>query len=417
MRKGGFVRSRVLLRLSPLQTIARLAIASVALLPLGAAAGDRSLPTRLPAQGFEPHEQKRELKLPDGKAAEIRGKALAIARVYVGNTGDVPGRPIPEEAICKFYPKKKLGGHTPKFDCIFEGGEVLRVKYDDRESHAEVAATRLASALGFAADQMHYVKTLRCFGCPPDPAPLLACLFAETELDRKNCPGDVERKTDGRASFKVDYEKFVDFHNVAVERRRPGKTVETHDDEGWSFRELDEAQASGRGSTRAERDALRLLAVFLQHWDHGPSNQRLLCLPEEPPKTDEEVCPMSVAYIHDLGGTFGRGRGEMHGKKRDVEAWVSVPIWKDAAACRVSIPVPLLHSKGFDEATISEAGRRLLADGLTQLSDSAIRDLFAGAGFAEVGKPGEANRDLDRWVSVFKAKVREIAERPPCPTS
>ena len=428
MRKGELVGKRVLLGPSPLQTITRLAIVGAALLLLGASAGDRLLPTILPARGFEPNEVERDLKPPEGKAAEFRAKVLASARVWsqpseppsrvdLGKTGDFAGRPLPEEAICKFHPKKKLGGHTPKFDCVFEGGEILRVKYNDPEVHAEVAASRLANALGFASDQNHYLRTVRCFGCPEDPAALLACVYAEAEVDRARCSGDVKRLPDGRIAYKANYEKFVDFHNVAVERRRPGKTVETRDDEGWSFRELDEAQGSGKGSTRAERDALRLLAVFLEHWDHGPSNQRLLCVPGEAAGEGEASCTASVAYIHDLGATFGRGGRGLHGKKADLEAWQSSPIWKDAASCRVAIPVPLLHSKGFDEATISEPGRRLLADGLTQLSDDAIRGLFAGAGFAESGKEGSPNRQLDRWVNVFKAKVREIAARPPCPTS
>src|SRR5262245_30663808 len=53
VRKGELVRKPVLLRLSPLQTIARLAIAGAALLLLGAAK-EGGLPARLPARGFEP---------------------------------------------------------------------------------------------------------------------------------------------------------------------------------------------------------------------------------------------------------------------------------------------------------------------------------------------------------------------------
>ena len=53
-----------------------------------------------------------------------------------------------------------MGGTTPKFDCERPGNDVIRVKYGrgNPELHAEIAATRLLSALGFGADRMFVVK-------------------------------------------------------------------------------------------------------------------------------------------------------------------------------------------------------------------------------------------------------------------
>ena len=63
-----------------------------------------------------------------------------------------------EELICKFRPGR-TSGSTPKFECVFEGGEVLKVKYGrNPEIHTEVAATRLLRALGAGADRMYLVE-------------------------------------------------------------------------------------------------------------------------------------------------------------------------------------------------------------------------------------------------------------------
>ena len=45
---------------------------------------------------------------------------------------------------------RTMGGTTPKFDCERPGNDVIRVKYGrgNPELHAEIAATRLLSALG-----------------------------------------------------------------------------------------------------------------------------------------------------------------------------------------------------------------------------------------------------------------------------
>ena len=81
-----------------------------------------------------------------------------------------------DDLICKFRPAETSGA-TPKFECVFDGGEVLKVKYGHSpEIHTEVAATRLMRALGAGADRMYFVGRLRCFGCPHDPYVMLSCI-------------------------------------------------------------------------------------------------------------------------------------------------------------------------------------------------------------------------------------------------
>ena len=82
-----------------------------------------------------------------------------------------------EEVVCSFKPDF-VSGSTPKFECERPNGKKIKVKYgrDNAEIYAEVAASRLLSALGFPADRMYVVKRVRCFGCPPDPFKGLQCL-------------------------------------------------------------------------------------------------------------------------------------------------------------------------------------------------------------------------------------------------
>jgi hypothetical protein len=69
----------------------------------------------------------------------------------------------------------------------------------------------------------------------------------------------------------------------------------------------------------------------------------------------------------------------------------------------------------FPDAQISEGGRRFLARLLGELRDDQVTALFSGARFAEFSpQPGEG-RDMGAWTAAFKGRVRQIAQRRPCP--
>jgi hypothetical protein len=363
---------------------------------LGASAAAADLPTQLPAQGFEAKKVASSLDTPKQRAGDVRDDALA--RAFVWSEPAVPveaaalgttAEPFPDPAICRFLPGEPSGA-TPKFDCVFEGGEKLKVKYGKNpEIHTEAAATRLLAALGFGADRIYLVRTLRCFGCPEDP-------------------GSV------KAGAAVDVSKYTDFTNVAVERRLPGLAI---GDEGWKWDEMDKAQAFGRGAPRAHRDALRLMAVLFNNWDNRSDNQRLTCVPEGYPAGPGGHCGKAIAYMHDVGGTFGRVGGETKDERKlDLPGWSAVPIWKERATCTVGIKSPRLHGASFGEVQISEPGRRFLADRLTALSPQQVTDLFEGAWLADYADAGPESRDVAAWVAAFQSKVRQIAEGAPCPT-
>lgn len=325
----------------------------------------------------------------------IRDDALARARVWQEPAtpiaeADLRGRQtgaleLADRVDCR-YQLKLSSGITPKFHCALADGRVIKVKYGrlNAEPRTERAATRLLSTLGFGADRMHFVKRVRCRGCPVYPHPrwgTMNSLFA--------------RKGEN-----------TDFEDVAVEEPMLGRSIEAGDTEGWAWYEMDKVDPARGGATRAELDALRLMAVFLADWDNKAVNQALICLPggDRP----DGGCDAPFAYLQDVGATFGP-------KGLNLEAWRATPIWTDPSTCLVSMKTLPFQGATFPDTVISEAGRRFLADELKQLRRQQLRDLFVASDFTEYAKSSEAGRDVENWVAAFEDKVRQIADRPPCP--
>ena len=224
---------------------------------------------------------------------------------------------------CRYLPEA-AEGTAPKFDCVLRNGEVVKVKYGPSgERFAEIAASRLLTALGFGADRMYWVPHLRCDGCPPFP------FHTVWLLDRLHV-----REAIGP---RLVSDKAADFEWVAIERKHEGETIKSEENKGWAWYELDQIEP-GRGARRAEVDALRLAAILLAHWDNKSSNQRLVCLDPQPLSTTRP-CSRPLAMIQDLGATFGP-------KRIDLETWTATPIWKD--------PTPL-HREHAPAAVLTAA--------------------------------------------------------------
>jgi hypothetical protein len=335
----------------------------------------------------------------------MREASLAAAHVWTApsvppesvdfslNTPGPSGFDSSEDVDCSFV-AAVVGGTTAKFNCRTASGDTLKVKYGatNPEIPAETAATRLLSALGFAVDRMNLVHSVRCVGCPPFPMAAGDCL--KHGLPKSLCligstPGHVRT-----------------FHHVMIERPLRGAKIEAFDEEGWDWFELDRVDARAGGSTRAEIDALRLMAVLLAHWDNKGSNQRLVCPPgaERP----DGSCGAPVAVIHDLGATFGP-------LKLDLENWRTVPIWADARGCRVNMSGLPFGGATFGEAHISEAGRQLALRLLRPLTKAQLDTLFESTGVTRFNHVLTEAHDPGAWTSAFLAKVEAIAAGGPCP--
>ena len=344
---------------------------------------------------------------PRTKDAGAPSRADAIARAQVWTPTDVASMdvrtgpavhgafPINATVTCD-YVSKDLAGGSPKFACV-SGNDELKVKYSapaDRypdlvgrsnaEVFAEVAATRLLWALGFGADAMYPVRVV-CRKCP-------------SHL------GGIAGENDERV-----------FDPATIERKMAGHEFEP--DSGWSWKDLDDVDPQRGGASLAQRDALKLLAVFIQHTDTKPQQQRLLCQgprePAEGPPT--AACDRPFMMVSDLGLTFGKANMmNSNGKGMNYVDWASTPVWKEGETRCVG------HlSKSFTgtlkDPVISEAGRAFLADLLMQLTDDQIRGLFEVSRVTlrlrDPSKAKSGASTVEEWTDVFKRKRAEIVNR------
>jgi hypothetical protein len=304
-----------------------------------------------------------------------------------------PALRVEADAACTFvFPDKPLSGNTPKFDCALSPGDVVKVKYgpENGEVYAEVAATRLFWALGFQTDAM-YPARVTCAACPPDP-------FAASKRDwKRGRPSNVATGV---------------FDPAAIEREIPGEAIEVPGFEGWAWPELDIVSEAAGGASRAQIDALKLLAVFVQHSDSKPEQQKLFCQGEVAKDADgNETCTSPWLFVKDLGTSFGKATRRNISKMRLTD-WSEPPVWKNGEPCVGNLPRSFTGT--LDNPRISEAGRGFLADRLMLLSDRQIGDLFRASRveLREEVMTGEDGRRrpvrVDDWVRVFKAKRDEV---------
>ncbi|HWI18065.1 MAG TPA: hypothetical protein VNT81_09975 [Vicinamibacterales bacterium] len=331
---------------------------------------------------------------------EERLDALSRAAVWhapppISKARFEPDPKQPREVSCTFE-ITQLGGTAPKFDCRTAEGERIRVKYGrSPEVPSEVAAAKLLHALGFGADTVMLVERVRCYGCPTEPFMTMKTLgFAGAE------------KLYGKV---MDTKEFKDFEWASVERRHEGRPIETDDVEGWAFFELDVIDAKKGGAPKAHVDALRLLAVFLSHWDNKSENQRLMCLSEKD-WPEGGKCSKPFAMMQDVGAAWGP-------RKVDLPEWEKAPIWADRASCKVSMDSLPYHGATFTPVTVTDAGRRHLGGLLSQLTDQQIDALFRHSRFDQTTGllGGVKSSSIEDWVRAFRGKVRQITDGAPCP--
>ena len=282
------------------------------------------------------------------------------------------------------YLDKTLNGDSPKFVCLIGRDDEVKVKFGgtNGEVFGEVLATRLLWALGFGADRMYPVNVI-CRRCPAE--------FGGIER-----PGDESR-----------------FDPAVIERKADGIEWPSEAEAGWSWEELDSVDPEFGGAPRAHRDALKLLAVFLQHTDSKPEQQRILCLGRAIQSPGS--CERPFLMISDLGLTFGRANRSNANETGSVNlaAWRQTPVWRNDSGCTGNLSRSFTGT--LDNPAISEAGRRFLANLLVQLSDRQIRDLFeVGRVGLRLRSPGDASSGfatVDEWLDVFKQKRSEIVTR------
>jgi hypothetical protein len=197
----------------------------------------------------------------------------------------------------------------------------------------------------------------------------------------------------------------------SIQRKLAGKDIETDDTLGWAWPELDLVDPTAGGASRAQRDALKLLAVFIQHTDSKPEQQRLVCVDKREKAPEDDPCPDAVMMVHDLGLTFGHAN--LFNRNRvgsaNLDEWSHARLWKDPTHCIGNLPKSSTGT--LDNPTISEEGRKFLADLLVQLTDVQLHDLFEAARFprrSTISDNAPDRTTIAQWVDAFKQKRDEV---------
>jgi hypothetical protein len=286
-----------------------------------------------------------------------------------------------ETVRCKFL-DKDLSGNSPKFACVIGADDEVKVKFGgtNGEVYAELLTTRLLWALGFGADRMYRVNVI-CDGCP-------------AEFNGINRSGGESR-----------------FAPALIERKMDGEEWDGEGESGWSFRELEQIQPEAGGAPLQQRDALKLLAVMLQHTDTKSEQQRIMCLGSK----SGDTCDKPFLMLSDVGLTFGRASATNANERSgaNLVEWQKTPVWRDEPGCVGNLPKSLTGT--LEHPVIGESGRAFLAGLLSRLSDKQLQDLFESAAVTHrLREPGNARSGfstVDEWVGVFKEKRQQIADR------
>jgi hypothetical protein len=294
------------------------------------------------------------------RPTNVRGKDMRA-----GPQG--PGSFMPDQLVRCDYVESTFEGRSPKFDCAITAADRVKVKYgdDNGEVYAEVAATRLFWALGFAADRVYPVR-VECHGCPKD---------------RKG---------------KAEPERVDLIDPAAIERRFDGHTVDAEEGHGWTWPELDLIDERAGGAPSAHVDALKLLAATLQHTDSKAVNQRLVIAPDGQP----------YMLINDLGLTFGRANIMNRNPigSANLDGWSHTPVWAPGGGCVANIERS--YTGTLDHPRIGEPGRAMLSGLLDELTMEQIEDLFDVSRMAE-----RSHRSVRAWADAFEKKRAEIRSR------
>src|ERR1044071_2584932 len=337
----------------------------------GARAEQTAKVYRAPDPGFDP-------VLGYNPARGVRRGALpadanGVARVVkcVANKDEKPG-----------------AGTTPKFHCSVPGvtdeeGNLIRYKIkphfkgqspDKRngEVYGEFLSSRFSKALGFFADD-EWVADVNCPDC-------------ENSLT-KSYQGASFTPFQPAAGVELALGRGIDVKCNNKDSAPLGETL---------------TNLVKSGAPRAEIDAFKLWLAFIDHGDTKADNHKFACLSSKK-NGDTRMCEPgeAVFYVGDMGSTFGFSTSSE--KKARLDTWRhKKPIEIKGGACMAT-------AKSVGDTSISEGGRKLLADNLQRLLDAEQQNQTITRVFA-ASRNAERDRPPAEWVAEFVRKARMIID-------
>ena len=285
--------------------------------------------------------------------------------------------------------EKPGAGTTPKFHCSVQGvtdedGVLIRYKVKPHfkgqekekrngEIYGEFLSSRFSKALGFFADD-EWVADVRCPDC-------------EKSLT-KSFQGASFSGFQPAAGIELSLGKGIDVKCNGKDSAPLGDTLQN---------------LLQNGAPRAEIDAFKLWLAFIDHGDTKTDNHKFACLKSKKNAGNTRICEPgeAVYYVGDMGSTFGFSRSSE--SKAKLDGWKKKdPIEVSGGQCKTT-------AKSVGDTSISEGGRKLLADQLQRLLDAEKQNKTITRVFA-ASRNAERDRPAAEWAAEFERKARMIID-------
>jgi hypothetical protein len=315
-----------------------------------AAAGIPTLPAVAFAQDHEGQVQ--SLYANHSKIWEDRGPIERLDLFWGGGSAErVPAGPFA-------FVAEDLGGTNPKANVRDVNGVLWGVKWDE-EAQSEVAASRLAWAMGLHVDETYYVEN----------ATIVFPVGQRPGFQRIGPFIDKQGNFTSGARFK----RWVSDQKIKGQ---------------WSFGGTPLTSEGGYS-------VLVLMNVIMANWDAKDSNNKLLSVPETTGTTDWYM-------VGDYGACFGKMGGRTSHSKYVLKDFAANP----PVVRSVSGDTMYLEFKGSNasaHASVPIEGARFFANRAAQLTHAQVEGAFRAAHANE--------QDLHGFADAVYGRIRDVVTR------
>lgn len=273
---------------------------------------------------------------------------------------------------------------------------IMKIRYSNgekrnRENYSSTTASRLLWALGVPAHTNIMSNQILCFGCEQDP------------FGRQRRP-----VVDRRGNYPL-----TAFRHASIEIKYDGKRMYDPTQNPWSWSEVNQNLSRNiwTPEKRTEIEAFALANQFLGFTSDGAAQNALVCSEKDP--SDPKICRHSIAFVHDIGASFGNRYKKVFLSDRprgDLETYEKARVFKEGT-CQFMYS----SSRGDLPANISRTGQQAFLQRAAGLTPENLQRIFAASRIGYLGTNG-SERDVSareaRWVKAIQDKLAEIRSAP-----
>ncbi len=328
-----------------------------------------------------------------GKALlwEDRG-TLTPAQVFWGAASreQNPASRLPAPPFSNF--EKDNDGTSPKCRMTDKNGVKWTVKFG-AEAHSDVAAPRLAWALGYGVDESYYVKVGKIEG-----------LSADTDLGK--CKPFISADgAFGEARFKRHDKESK---HLKGETKNKANPKDEDNDADWDERK-------NPGVPPEQLSGLLILEVMVHNWDAQPKNNKVVHIANTDGATN-------LYIVSDWGASFGqmKSKGVLSDYQKEssfirkVENGTVLLKFEDVIAGMVGVheKIPLTHAQWFRKQLARLTDADVRAAFQAAYATENVNKAYAGGTVVDGSAFDTLTADnIEGYVKAFRAKINEFMEK------